>query len=131
MAARGPEPFDHQEPLGVGHGFEAKLRNPPTLNPGERFGFTPKGEMFYEQFDKDGNLARTVVPQSDLEVRFYRIIANPMPPTPLLLNGVEFSGKDAVAIVSAYLGYLHELVERAEAEALKQVLALKFGSPKN
>jgi hypothetical protein len=121
----------HQVPLGVGHGIEVKPRNPPMLSPGEKFGITANGEMFFEQYDKDGNLVRTVVPKSDLDVRYYRIITNPTPPKQLLLNGLDFSGQDAVTIVSAYLDYLSELVQRAESEALRQVLHNKFDGSKS
>jgi hypothetical protein len=120
----------HQEPLGIGTAIEAKFRNPPTLSPGEKFGVTPTGEMFYEQFEKDGTLRRTIVQHSDMDVKLYRTITNPTPPTRILFDGVDFSGKDAVTIVSAYLDYLAKLVERAEAEAVKQVLRLKFGDAK-
>jgi hypothetical protein len=117
----------HQEPLGVGTAIEAKFRNPPILNPGEKFGVTPKGEMFYEQFEKDGTLRRTIVQQSDMDVKMYRTISNPSPPKRIPFDGVDFTGKDAVTIVAAYLDYIGKLVERAEAEAVKQVLRLKFG----
>ncbi len=106
----------HEQPIRVGTVTRTGGIYIDKIMPGEAYVQTPRGEWRRMKTDGDGKEVWSHASEFDAQVQSTHFIVDPPPPKPLMLDGKDLWGKDAVQVLTYYLRFLRSLLEEAEIQ---------------